>query len=153
MYYTLMCVRVTTFELLRTRVTRVTTYYWLPTYLEIYEMQCLLVTYRFGDTIRSTPRLFNCVSSGFPMPLLMPHGMWWIHACCSVVLSLLVSSVVGVMRHYCHEDPYCRERAAFVDAVAVGRESAMLPGQTLRDVVARVDVAWCCCSGRRCLVL
>ena len=36
----------------------------------------------------------------FSMPLLMPHGMWRINSCCSVVLSLLVSLVIGVMRHY-----------------------------------------------------
>ena len=103
--------------------------YWLPTYWEICEMQYSWVTNRFGDTIRSTP--FKLRIQWFSMPLLMPHGMCRIYASCSVVLSLLVSSVVGVSDITATKMLIVERWMHLWDVVAVGRESAMLLRQTL----------------------
>ena len=49
--------------------------------------------------------LFNCVSSGLPMPLLMPHLMCRIHDCCSDDVRDPIAMKMDIVE---------RERAAFV---------------------------------------
>ena len=77
-------------------------------------MRCnISVTYQFGDQFGQL--LFNCVSSGFPNAA--GYATWQVYSSRLLfwcALLALVSSCVGVMRHDCHEDAYCRVRAAFV---------------------------------------
>ena len=63
--------------------------YWLPIYWAIYEMQYLC--YLSGRRYNSVNSFSTSCSLVFQMPLLMPHGMCRIHACCSVVLTLHLS--------------------------------------------------------------
>ena len=51
-------------------------------------MRCNIYRLLIGSEIQFGQLHFNCVSSGFPMSLFMPHGMCRIYACSSVVLSL-----------------------------------------------------------------
>ena len=93
------------------------------------KIQCsLLISYLLRDLsdaifgllivseIQFSQLLFNCVSSGFPNVTV--YATWHVsHRAHAMHMSLisLVSSGVGVMRHDCHEDAYCRESAAFVE--------------------------------------
>ena len=69
---------------------------------------------------------FNCVPSGFPMSLLMPHGMCRNYACCSVVLLFaLVSSALMLGDPVAMQMDIVRE-VQLCDVQPVERESAML---------------------------
>ena len=106
--------------------------YWLPTYWEIYEMQYLgyLSVQRY-NSVNSFSTAHPVV---FQMPLLMPHGMCRIHACCSLhlfhhVLELWGTTATKVL--------IVERRMHLWGAVsAVGRESAMLLRQTLIGAAA-----------------
>ena len=54
-------------------------------------MRCNISRLLIASEIQFSQLLFNCLLSGFPMLLHMPHGKCLIHACCSGVLSLHLS--------------------------------------------------------------
>ena len=94
--------------------------------------------------------LVNSFSTVYPvvfkMPSFMPHGMP-VYASSRLLLwcalFAFVSSCVGVMRHNCYEDAYCRERAAFVGC-------SFICWSRICDV-APADVDWHLC-GRPCCI-
>ena len=100
-------------------------------------MQYSLVTYQFGDIIRSTPFQLRVQWFSNAAAYATRHvSNSSLLLCCALIA--LVSSVVGVMRHDCHKDAHCiyKERAALSDAVS-GRLK-----DTRHEIMSYLQATW-----------